>query len=220
MLNLYDKLREIPLFQGLTSDNLMQIIGQTKFSFKKFGKNDIIKKEGEKCDNVAILLSGDVKTIAYADDHGYSIEENVAAPYTLQPECMFGLQLHYTRTFIATTTCDIVEIDKDDLMRISDEFIIFRMNLVNYISALSQKTTRKLWHPIPADAHDRIVHFIKTHCSSPTGPKTMRIKMTRLAQETGLGRRAVSEILNTMQDENLLTFSRGIIEINHIEALT
>ena len=62
MLNLYDKLREIPLFQGLTSDNLMQIIGQTKFSFKKFGKNDIIKKEGEKCDNVAILLSGDVKT--------------------------------------------------------------------------------------------------------------------------------------------------------------
>ena len=110
--------------------------------------------------------------------------------------------------------------DKDDLMRISDEFIIFRMNLVNYISALSQKTTRKLWHPIPADAHDRIVHFIKTHCSSPTGPKTMRIKMTRLAQETGLGRRAVSEILNTMQDENLLTFSRGIIEINHIEALT
>ncbi|MCI7371594.1 helix-turn-helix domain-containing protein, partial [Prevotella sp.] len=73
--------------------------------------------------------------------------------------------------------------------------------------------------PIPADAHDRIVHFIKTHCSSPTGPKTMRIKMTRLAQETGLGRRAVSEILNTMQDENLLAFSRGIIEIPHIEAL-
>ena len=165
-------------------------------------------------------MSSTAKSIAYADDHGYSIEENVAAPYTLQPECMFGLQLHYTRTFIATTTCDIVEIDKDDLMRISDEFIIFRMNLVNYISALSQKTTRKLWHPIPADAHDRIVHFIKTHCSSPTGPKTMRIKMTRLAQETGLGRRAVSEILNTMQDENLLTFSRGIIEINHIEALT
>ena len=30
-------------------------------------------------------------------------------------------------------------------------------------------------------------------------------------KRTGLGRRAVSEILNTMQDENLLTFSRGII---------
>ncbi|MCF2644747.1 MULTISPECIES: Crp/Fnr family transcriptional regulator [Prevotellaceae] len=219
-MKLYDSLQSSPLFQGLTSDNLLQIIGQTKFTFRKIAAGDIIKKEGEQCNRLALVVNGQAKSIAYADDHGYSIEENVAAPYTLQPECMFGLQLHYTRTFIATTTCDIVEIDKDDLMRISDEFIIFRMNLVNYISALSQKTTRKLWHPIPADAHDRIVHFIKTHCSSPTGPKTMRIKMTRLAQETGLGRRAVSEILNTMQDENLLTFSRGIIEINHIEALT
>ena len=219
-MKLYDSLQSSPLFQGLTSDNLLQIIGQTKFTFRKIAAGDIIKKEGEQCNRLALVVNGQAKSIAYADDHGYSIEENVAAPYTLQPECMFGLQLHYTRTFIATTTCDIVEIDKDDLMRISDEFIIFRMNLVNYISALSQKTTRKLGHPIPADAHDRIVHFIKTHCSSPTGPKTMRIKMTRLAQETGLGRRAVSEILNTMQDENLLTFSRGIIEINHIEALT
>ena len=219
-MKLYDSLQSSPLFQGLTSDNLLQIIGQTKFTFRKIAAGDIIKKECEQCNRLALVVNGQAKSIAYADDHGYSIEENVAAPYTLQPECMFGLQLHYTRTFIATTTCDIVEIDKDDLMRISDEFIIFRMNLVNYISALSQKTTRKLWHPIPADAHDRIVHFIKTHCSSPTGPKTMRIKMTRLAQETGLGRRAVSEILNTMQDENLLTFSRGIIEINHIEALT
>lgn len=219
-MKLYDSLQSSPLFQGLTSDNLLQIIGQTKFSFHKIAAGDTIKDEGEKCNRLALVTNGQAKSIAHADDHGYSIEENVAAPYTLQPECMFGLQLHYTRTFIATTTCDIVEIDKDDLMRISDEFIIFRMNLVNYISALSQKTTRKLWHPIPADAHDRIVHFIKTHCSSPTGPKTMRIKMTRLAQETGLGRRAVSEILNTMQDENLLTFSRGIIEINHIEALT
>lgn len=219
-MKLYDSLQSSPLFQGLTSDNLLQIIGQTKFTFRKIAAGDIIKKEGEQCNRLALVVNGQAKSIAYADDHGYSIEENVAAPYTLQPECMFGLQLHYTRTFIATTTCDIVEIDKDDLMRISDELIIFRMNLVNYISALSQKTTRKLWHPIPADAHDRIVHFIKTHCSSPTGPKTMRIKMTRLAQETGLGRRAVSEILNTMQDENLLTFSRGIIEINHIEALT
>lgn len=219
-MKLYDSLQSSPLFQGLTSDNLLQIIGQTKFTFRKIAAGDIIKKEGEQCNRLALVVNGQAKSIAYADDHGYSIEENVAAPYTLQPECMFGLQLHYTRTFMATTTCDIVEIDKDDLMRISDEFIIFRMNLVNYISALSQKTTRKLWHPIPADAHDRIVHFIKTHCSSPTGPKTMRIKMTRLAQETGLGRRAVSEILNTMQDENLLTFSRGIIEINHIEALT
>lgn len=219
-MKLYDSLQSSPLFQGLTSDNLLQIIGQTKFSFHKIAAGDTIKDEGEKCNRLALVTNGQAKSIAHADDHGYSIEESVAAPYMLQPECVFGLHTHYTRTFIATKTCDTVEIDKNDLMRISDEFIIFRMNLINYISALSQKATRKLWHPTPADARSRIVYFIKQHCLSPTGPKTIRIKMTRLAQETGMGRRAVSEALNAMQDEKLLTFSRGIIEIPHIEALT
>ena len=110
MLNLYDKLREIPLFQGLTSDNLMQIIGQTKFSFKKFGKNEIIKKEGEKCNNIAILLSGDVKVVAHADDHSYSIEEHIKAPCILQIEHFMGLSPHYTRTFTSVDESDTVEI--------------------------------------------------------------------------------------------------------------
>ena len=104
MLNLYDKLREIPLFQGLTSDNLMQIIGQTKFSFKKFGKNEIIKKEGEKCNNIVILLNGDVKVVAHADDHSYSIEEHIKAPCILQIEHFMGLSPHYTRTFTSPTS--------------------------------------------------------------------------------------------------------------------
>lgn len=219
-MKLYDSLQSSPLFQGLTSDNLLQIIGQTKFSFHKIAAGDTIKNEGEQCNRLALVTCGQAKSVTHADDRGYSFEECVAAPYMLQPECVFGLHTHYTRTFIATKTCDTVEIDKNDLMRISDEFIIFRMNLINYISALSQKATRKLWHPTPADARGRIVYFIKQHCLSPTGPKTMRIKMTRLAQETGTGRRAVSEALNAMQDEKLLTFSRGIIEIPHIEALT
>lgn len=124
MLNLYDKLREIPLFQGLTSDNLMQIIGQTKFSFKKFGKNEIIKKEGEKCNNIAILLSGDVKVVAHADDHSYSIEEHIKAPCILQIEHFMGLSPHYTRTFTSVDESDTVEICQSDLMHISDEFII------------------------------------------------------------------------------------------------
>ena len=187
-MKLYDSLQSSPLFQGLTSDNLLQIIGQTKFSFHKIAAGDTIKDEGEKCNRLALVTNGQAKSIAHADDHGYSIEESVAAPYMLQPECVFGLHTHYTRTFIATKTCDTVEIDKNDLMRISDEFIIFRMNLINYISALSQKATRKLWHPTPADARGRIVYFIKQHCLSPTGPKTMRIKMTRLAQESDHGK--------------------------------
>lgn len=219
MLNLYDKLREIPLFQGLTSDNLMQIIGQTKFSLKKFGKNEIIKKEGEKCNNIAILLSGDVKVVAHADDHSYSIEEHIKAPCILQIEHFMGLSPHYTRTFTSVDESDTVEICQSDLMHISDEFIIFRINMLNIVSAMAQKAERKLWHPMPTELRARIATFLKLRCLSPIGSKVIRIKMTRLAQELGTSRLNVSEALNAMQADGVLHFSRGIISVPQIERL-
>ena len=219
MLNLHDILRETPLFQGLTSENIMQIIGQTKFNFKKFGKEEVIKEEGEKCHNIAILLSGEMKMTSYADDRSYSIDEYVKAPYILQPEHHTGLSQHYTRTFTSIGTSNTVEICQSDIMHISDEFIIFRINLLNIISAIAQKAERKHWHPMPKDTRARIVLFVKKHCLYPTGNKTLRIKMTRLAQEIGCSRLYVSKALNEMQEEGLLDFSRGIIRIPQVELL-
>lgn len=218
-MNFYDKLVATPLFQGLSNSELMQIIGQTKFAFCKFAPEKNIRNEGEPCKSMAFLLDGKAKVVAFADDHGYSFEETVVAPYILQPERLFGLTQRYSFTFIADTCCDIMELYKNDIIRLSDEFIIFRLNLINIISTLSQKASRHAWQPCPNNDRARIIRFIKSHCSIPTGSKTIRIKMTRLAQESGLGRLAVSKVLNDLRTEGLLDFSRGIITIEALEKL-
>ena len=56
-MKLYDSLQSSPLFQGLTSDNLLQIIGQTKFTFRKIDAGDIIKKDGEQCNRLALVVN-------------------------------------------------------------------------------------------------------------------------------------------------------------------
>ena len=215
----YEKLQTVPLFQGLTGDDLLQIIGQTRFQFGKSAPGSVIAGEGSLCHGLTTITDGQAAAITCAADHGYSVEEHVKAPYTLQPESLFGLSPHYTRTFTAITTCDTVTICKDDLLRISDEFIIFRLNLINSLSALSQKYARQLWHPSPTDTRGRLAAFIKARCTTPTGSKTVRIKMTRLAQELGCGRLAVSAALNAMQDDGRLSFSRGIISVPRLEEL-
>ena len=212
-MNFYNKLAATPLFQGLTNSDLTQIIGQTKFSFYKFASNKTISNEGEPCRSMAFLLSGTARVITY------SVEETIAAPYILQPERLFGLNQRYTHNFIANSECDIMEIDKNDILRLTDEFVILRINLLNIISTLSQKATRHLWQPSPDNDEGRIIRFLKSRCSSPVGKKTIRIKMTRLAQETGLGRLAVSKELNRLQERGLLVFSRGIITITNMEKL-
>ncbi len=218
-MDFYDKLVATPLFQGLSNSELMQIIGQTKFAFCTFEAQHIIRDEGEPCGSMAFLLDGSAKVMSFSDDHGYSVEETLRAPYVIQPERLFGLTQRYTRRFVAASQCHIMELGKNDVMRLSDEFIIFRINLLNVLSTVSQKADRNAWKPMPDDAYGRIARFFKSHSTTPAGKKTIRIKMTRLAQEIGLGRLAVSKELNYMKEKGLLEFSRGIITLPAIERL-
>ena len=218
-MNFYDKLAATAMFQGMTNSELMQVIGQTKFSFLRVATGKTIRHEGEPCTSMAFILDGKAAVTSFADDHGYSVEETAAAPMMMQPERLFGLTQRYTRTFAASTACDIMEIGKNDIMRLSDEFFIFRINLMNILSTTSQKTERRIWSATPCDTRGRLAEFFKRHCTIPTGKKTIRIKMTRLAQETGLGRLAVSKELNAMEGQGLLAFSRGIITVPDIEKL-
>lgn len=153
--------------------------------------------------------------VTYADDHGFSVEETVTAPCILQPERLFGLTQRYTRNFIAASSCAIMEIDKNDILRLTDEFVILRINLLNIISTLTQKADRPIWQHTPDNDEGRVLKFLKSRCTSPSGKKIIRIKMVRLAQEMGIGRLAVSKALNKLQDSGCLEFSRGIITIKN-----
>ena len=213
MLNLYEKLQASPLFNGLTSDNLTQIIGQTRFSFNKYEPQQSIKME------LTLLINGEAIRKTAADDRSYSVEETVEAPYVMQPERFFGLTQRYSSDFTAMTVCDTLSISKDDVMRLSDEFIIFRLNLVGIVSTVAQKAQRNAWRTFKDDTHGRIIGFLRSHVMKPSGPKTVRIKMTRLASETGESRLKISEELNRLQDKGLISFSRGIITIPSFEKL-
>lgn len=218
-MNFCYTLANTPLFQGMTEDELTQITGQTKFSFHKFAPGATIKNEGEPCTSMAFIIDGTAKIISLADDYGYSVEEHLHAPFIIQPERLFGLTQRYTHRIVADTHCGIMEINKNDIMQLSDEFVIFRINLINILSTMSQKTERQTWSHNPCDTRGRLVKFFKRRCVVPTGNKTIRIKMTRLAQEIGIGRLAVSKELNSMEKQGLLAFSRGIITVPAIEKL-
>lgn len=220
MLNLYERLKTLPLFTGLTGEEISQIMGQTKFSFSKYEAGEYIKREGEPCANLTFIISGCAKAITYADDHGYAVEEVVRAPYVLQPERLFGLTQRYASSFVASDTCDTLSIDKNDIMRLTDEFVVFKINVISTISAVAQKAERQPWHTVDGRHGSRLMLFLRSHVSCPSGPKTIRIKMTRLALETNQSRLAVSQELNRLRSLGLLSFSRGVISIPAFERLS
>ena len=218
-LQIFDKLLQFPLFQGMSRDDLELVAGHTRFGFSKVMQGKMVVKEGAACTHLYFLVSGTIRVESRSDDRSYRVVEQMQAPYILQPEAIFGYNQRYTQTIVALTDTSFITIDKDEVVRLSEDFLVFRLNLLNIFATQAQKLSHQPWRQCPSSLRERIIRFLVQHCVHPAGPKVFHILMNQLADELNDSRLNVSRALNKMQHDGLLTLYRGRIEIASLERL-
>jgi CRP-like cAMP-binding protein len=219
VLHIYEKLLQFPLFQGMSRDDLELVAGHTRFGFAKYSQGKTVVAEGEPSQQLYFLINGTIRVESMADDRGYTVVEQMGAPYIFQPETIFGYAQRYTHTYIAQTDSSFIVIDKDEVLRLSEDFLVFRLNLLNLFATQTQKLSRLSWQYSPPTLTDRVVRFFARHCVYPAGPKMFYILMNRLAAEVNDSRLNVSRVLNQLQQEGKIILHRGRVEIPLMERL-
>lgn len=218
-MTLYEQILSLPLFQGLSHDDLNNIVTHTKFDFTKVEPGKPIVIENTACTHLRFLLSGTATMHSHADDNSYSVDEDIQAPAMFGMERLFGLTQYYGHTITAQTTCSLLNLTKEEIMTLSDKLLIFRINFFNRLSTDVQKLSGMIWKQPPASLVDGILRFFSLRTIYPAGHKTFMIKMQTLADEVGESRLNVSRKLNEWDEKGLISISRGKIEIPHLEAL-
>jgi CRP-like cAMP-binding protein len=218
MFSAFDILLRLPLFQGMSRDDLTEVIAHTKLEFVKVQTHHVIAKEGDRCDQLTFILNGNVTVVTTLNTHS-SLTETLHSPIVLQPERLFGLHQQYTHTFMAATPCQMLIIQKQDIMKLASTYPIFQINLLNILSTKVQKMENRQWMTTPVSLRKRLVNFFVSRCLYPAGEKDFKMRMTDLAHELNCSRLDISKCLNAMQEEQLLILSRGRITIPHLEHL-
>ena len=218
-LQLLDKLLQFPLFLGMSRDDLEIVAGHTRFGFLKLEAGKTVVKSGDNCNQLHFLINGNLRVRTYSDDYGYSVEEQVQAPNILQLESVFGYYQRYTHDFIAQTDVNFITIDKEEVMRLTEDFLVFRLNIMNHFATSTQKKMRQVWTRPPQSLEDRVIRFLVQHSTYPAGHKVFNILMTRLADEVNDSRLNVSRVLNEMQHKGMILLGRGKIDIPQLERL-
>ena len=177
MLQIYNKLLELPLFIGISNTELADIVGNTKFGFHKLSEGKILVKEDEKCEQLYFLVSGSLRVLSRADNHRYSIEEQLKAPAVIQPEHFFGLFSITPRLsrLQQPAVCSLWI-----RQRYSDWWmnrLYFGLNFLNTVSMQAQKGSHYPWRQQPTDIRDQFISFLRLRCMTQAGPKVLRIKM-------------------------------------------
>ena len=219
ILQIYDRLLQFPLFQGMSRDDLEIVAGHTRFGFLKVAAGRQIIHAGDPCTHLYFLVNGTLKIETFSDDGRYSVTEQMSSPYILQQESIFGYYQRYTHNFYALTDANFLTLDKEEVVRLSEDFLVFRLNLMNHLATQTQKLIQAQWRRSPLSLRERIVRFFFLHALYPAGPKTFHILMERLAEEVNDSRLNVSRVLNRMQTSGLIELHRGRIEIPQLERL-
>ena len=220
VLKIYDQLLQFPLFQGMSHDDLEIVAGHIRFGFMKVSAGKRIVTAGDPCNQLYFVISGMVKVEHFADDGRFSVLEHMSAPYVIQQEAIFGYYQRYTRSVTAQTDVSLLTIDKEEVLRLLEDFLVFRLNLVNHYATQTQKLSQQLWRGAPQTLRERVIRFLIAHCSYPAGSKTFFILMERLAQELNDSRLNVSRVLNQLQYEGLIELHRGRVIIPQLERLS
>lgn len=218
-LQIYNNLLQLPLFLGISKNDISLIVAHTRFNFSTIRAGKDIVKEGDPCHELFFILNGKVEIKTVSDDGSYYVTEISEGPSVIQANRLFGLHQRYTRTYKALEDCKLISLDKKEVLRLSDQFVIFRINILNLLSMENQRYEHQPWKKVPQTLEDKITRFFEEHCIYPAGPKTFYIKMNQLALEVNDSRLDVSRALNKMQDAQRLTLYRGRIFIPALEKL-
>lgn len=218
-LKLFDTLTALPLFKGMGHDELSRLAGRTKFDFIKLQAGRMAVCCGQPTGRLLMLAGGRLQAKTYSADGAYCITEEIDAPYTIEPERLFGLRQAPASTFTALADSSLIAISKVEVAHLCDEFIAFRLNLLNLLATEAQRRAERLWLAPPADLRGRIAGFVTARCLTPRGRKQVSILMERLAAEVNDSRLDVSHALKSMRDAGLIEQGRGLITIPDLERL-
>lgn len=216
---MYDKLLQLPLFQGICKNDFTTILEKVKLHFHKYTPNTSIVKQGTTCKQLIFILSGSVQSESADSRHSYTIEETFTGPHVIEPYSLFGMHTSYTASYKALTEVTALIIDKSYVVAQLNNYEIFRLNYLNILSNRAQTIYNKLWNAHIGNTRNKIINFLLLRCASQTGPKTLYIKMEVLAELIDDTRINVSKVLNEFQQQGLAELSRKKIIIPELKPL-
>lgn len=210
---MFETLLQLPLFQGMTEEDLTLILGKMKLHFSKYKSGECIHKVGEPCQCFTFILKGEIaSTTTSVNGALYSMTEFFTAPYLIEPQSLFGMNTTYAATHVAHGEVHTVSIDKLFVFNELFRYEIFRLNYTNLLSNRVQQLNARVWNiSVDGGLSERIYYFLLSHAERLQGRKMFKIKMDTLALLINESRTAISKALNELQNQGKVELHRGEI---------
>lgn len=212
-LTMYDKLLQLPLFQGMSKFDFTDNLEKVKIHFNKYEPGSCLVRQDTPCNQLIFVLDGEVQIESNDKTHKYTLWENFKSPNVIEPYSLFGMRPYFTASYTAVTEVNTLNIDKSYILNELCRYEVFNLNYMNMLSNRSQVIYNKLWNSHIGKTRDKIINFLLLRCMTPYGAKKLSIRMEDLARLIDDTRINVSNVLNDLQNRGLIQLGRRTFSI-------
>ena len=216
---MFERLLQLPLLQGLTVQDIANVMAHVRLNFINYHAGDEIVVQGSACRNLIYIIQGEVTSTLQDSQGHFVLYETLPDTKVLEPYNMFGMYQKFSRTYTFATEGSALFIEKSVMLRRLLANDIVKINMLNITSNRYQQTVRLLCEQKEDNVAAKIVKFLLSHSTVPKGKKELHIKMTGLAQMIHETRLNVSIALNDMQEKGFVMLQRGNILVEDLQKL-
>lgn len=213
MESMYEKLMELPLFQGISRDKLSELIEKTPFHFVKYNKGQQIVAVNDSCTHIRFVISGDVRIDLSSTNKRVVVSETLSGPDVIGVDYLFGRNTFYPFNAVALTDCGILQIVKADFINIIMSDKVFLFNMLNILSRNSQKSTFGIMALSSGSVSEKLA-FIVTSLTQ-RGSKDIKItyKQKDLCSILGVQRSSLINALDKMKEDGVIDYTLSEIKV-------
>ncbi len=214
---MYNRLLLLPLFTGLTTGELTQILAHIHMDFLQYEKGDIIAAQEDRCDRLIYVLNGKVRTECIDPQHKFILRELFDKPFLIEPYNMYGMTQNFEHTYTAEGKTNTVTISKQEFHSIMLNYRIPRTNTMNLLCAKIHRTQSLLTEGEAATVESKIVQFLTRNLLTCNGSKQLQMRMEDLADYIKETRLNVSMALKRWKEQGLISQPhRAVIHIEEM----
>jgi CRP-like cAMP-binding protein len=196
-------LAKLDLFENITLGELEKILQSSNGTMFSYQPGEIIKFKGEECNELLILLIGEVQAQMQNEEGKMIVVENIKSPNVLASAFLFSSKNFYPVDIIAKDKVKILSFPKEKVVEICQQNKKFLLNLLRNMGDKITLLSEKLYLFSLSDLKERIVRYL---FQISNGREQFKLPTTKeeLSKILGVARPSLSRIFSQLVKEGLI----------------
>ena len=213
MDSMIETLMDLPLFRGSSYERMSEIVGKFKFHFLKYLPGNELIASGQPCTSLIFLLTGAVRATISNDNGRFKMVQPLPAPSVITPEFLFGRLTYYPCSATVVEPTNILQVSKNDYLRILSKDPVFLLNYLNSISSNAQRAVDGILALTSGSIEERIGLWVACLTQSEAKDIVIQCRLRDMYTMFGVPRGSFIAALDNLKDAGIIDYTATEITV-------